>query len=172
MEHSIQRGFHAVVSDLLAMAKAYSKMWLGFGVVADKYYLERAREIYDEVMSAGDRHDADALLSYCRVLQYMKLHELALGVINSLISFSDGDPEYPSYLLYAGDINKYLGNHDQAAGQFFEALKLGPPRLFSKLEMMFIISRNIEESAKEPSDEAYGMVCVGYFKVLCLIVAF
>ena len=38
---------------------------------------------------------------------------------------------------------------------------LGPPKLFSKLEMMFIISRNIEEggaSSNEPLEDAYEMV--------------
>jgi tetratricopeptide (TPR) repeat protein len=163
MESAIQQGLQGADVDLLIMAKAYCKMWLGFGVIADMYYLERSCALYEQVMSTGERQDADSLLCYCRVLQYLNRTETALGVINSLITFTDGDAEYPSYLLYAGDIYKTLGLHEQAATQFFEATQLGPPRLFSKLEMMFIISRNIEESAKdkdEPCDDAYGMVPV------------
>jgi hypothetical protein len=77
----------------------------------------------------------------------------------------DGDPEFPNYLLQAGGILKAQGLHDQAANYFFDATQIGPPRFFSKLEMMFIISRNIEEGNKdkdEPSDDAFEMVGIGF----------
>ena len=162
MEAGLKKGGDVPPSDMLIMANGYHVLWLTSGVASEAYWLERAVELYEIV---GDIQTPFDLLSYCRVLQYLNKTDAAAGVITSLLSVADGDLEYPSYLLYAGDIFKAQGNHEQAASYFFEATQLGPPRLFSKLEMMFIISRNIEESAKdkdEPCDDAYEMVRISH----------
>lgn len=72
-----------------------------------------------------------------------------------------GDPNSANYMFYIGALLKAEGHHDEAANFLFEATQSGPPRFFSKLDMMFIISRNIEEEGMkqgEPNEEAYEMV--------------
>ena len=55
-----------------------------------------------------------------------------------------------------------MGDYDKASTYFFEASQIGPPKFFTKLEMMIIISRTIEEqqaaSEEEGEEEAYRMV--------------
>ena len=49
---------------------------------------------------------------------------------------------------------------DQSNSYFFEATQMGPPRLFSKIQMMIIISRMLEEMGNDSEDNenAYRIV--------------
>ena len=82
-------------------------------------------------------------------------------MLQYMITTFEGDPETPYWLFYIGATLKAKELHDEAANFLFEAASSRPPRFFSKLDMMFIISRNIEEEGTkkgEPNEEAYEMV--------------
>lgn len=162
MEYANTNGEEYSPKQQALVAKAHSEYWFRQGVAAEEHNLLRARELFEGAVAHIENiADAKIWLEYVRVLQYLKIHDKAATIINQILSQFDGDPEYPSYLFYAGGIFKAQGRHDEAANFFFEATQMGPPRLFSQLEMMFIISRNIEASSRdkdEPSDDAYGMV--------------
>lgn len=88
-------------------------------------------------------------------------HQAASVAIQHVLSTFDSDAEYPNYLFFAGVIFKALGQGDAANNYFFESAQIGPPKLFSKIEMMMIISRNLEElgtDSEESGEDAYRMV--------------
>ncbi len=169
MEEAFKKGISLAPGDVRDMAKAYRLCWLAQGVAGEPFLLTRARELYEQAVEFMNTHigeeseiDLELLLGYCRVLQFLKENEAASGVILTILSHSEHDPQHSAYLLYAGDIFKTLGRHEKAASYLFEAMQLGPPRMFTKLEMMFLMSRNIEEGSKEKDeacDNAYDMVC-------------
>ena len=86
----------------------------------------------------------------------------AAEIITAVIANSAGDPQLTNYCFYAGVIFKSLGDYDRASDFFFEATQAGPPRYFSQIEMMTIISRNLEEmnadGEGEDNEDAYRMV--------------
>lgn len=52
---------------------------------------------------------------------------------------------FSNLLFYAGCIYKAMGQFERANDFFFEAIEAGPPSSFTKIEMMMIIARNLEE---------------------------
>jgi hypothetical protein len=61
-------------------------------------------------------------------------------------------------VLFAGGMLKAMGDFDKAGSYFFEAMNMGPPRLFSRLDMMFIVARTLEESTadrRESTDQTH-----------------
>ena len=73
----------------------------------------------------------------------------------------ESQDDFPKYVLFVGGMLKALGNFDKAGSYFFEAMNIGPPRLFTRLDMMFIVARTLEEStadSDEPVEDGYRMV--------------
>lgn len=64
---------------------------------------------------------------------------------------------------------KAQGDFDRAGSYFFEAMNLGPPRQFTRVDMLFIVARTLEESSQvvaatsggEPEMSGYRM-CYDY----------
>ncbi len=144
----------------IKLAIAHSEIWVGKGVDAENYSLVRSKELFEkgEVM---DSDNATDILEYARVLQFHGLYELASEVLLYVLQTLDSHENYPTFLLYAASLMKVLHRHDSAAKYFFDSLQVGPPKLFSKLDMMFLVSRNIEASnrdADEATNDAYQMV--------------
>ena len=52
---------------------------------------------------------------------------------------------FASLLFYAGCTYKALGQFERANDFFFEAIEAGPPTSFTKIEMMMIVARNLEQ---------------------------
>lgn len=88
-------------------------------------------------------------------------------------------------LFYAGCCYKFNKDFDQASTFFFEALQNGPPMYLSKIDMMMIISRNIEELNHhnnnnsnndeidhEDNDDAYRMVNKQIITIILLLLSF
>eukprot|EP01034_Spumella_vulgaris_P024925 gene24925-31321_t len=102
-------------------------------------------------------------IKYCHVLQYLGEFANAAEFLNDyVLRVSMDDPEYPNHLFCAGVIQKAMNKFEEANEKFFEASQVGPPRFFSKVEMMILISRTIEEKGmmdgEENEDDAYRMV--------------
>ena len=146
---------------MVKWAEAHFELWSRKGVAAEEYHLTRARQLYESAFRRSqDLRTPATLHSYSRVLMLLGEMEAALAVAKMIQDEFDHDSEYANYLFFAGGICKALGMHEKANSYFFEASEIGPPKFFSKLEMMMIISRTIEqESANDETEEdgAYKM---------------
>ena len=149
--------------DLLTLARGHLEIWLMKGVAAEMYHLRRANELYtvyfrDYPSSVNVRDQVD----HCKVLLFLGEGQEAADIITSVVANNQTDPQIANYSFYAGVIFKSLGMYDRANDYFFEATDNGPPRYFSQIEMMTIISRNLEEmnaeGEGEDNEDAYRMV--------------
>jgi tetratricopeptide (TPR) repeat protein len=157
------RGFDLNLQEKALLARAHAEVWQSRGLAAEDFHLDRARLLYDETLRANPDliEDSTTWLDFARVLLASGAAEEAIGVFQHMLVTFEGDPEIPNWLFYMGATLKAKGLHDEAANYLFEAASSGPPRFFNKLDMMFIISRNIEEEGTkrgEPNEEAYEMV--------------
>jgi len=163
MEWAIFRGYEPSDAEQLSLARAHSEIWLARGLAAERYHLERSKVLFDSVLKPTDEwmESSAPWLEYARVLQNMGNRKAAIGILQHIVTTFEGDVELPNYLFYIGGMLKAEGLFDEASNYFFEATSSGPPRFFSKLDMMFIISRNIDEEGSvngESNEEAYEMV--------------
>eukprot|EP01032_Pedospumella_encystans_P015110 gene15110-17310_t len=149
--------------DLLTLARGHLEIWLMKGVAAEMYHLRRANELYtvyfrDYPSSVNVRDQVD----HCKVLLFLGEGQEAADIITSVVANNQTDPQIANYSFYAGVIFKSLGMYDRANDYFFEATDNGPPRYFSQIEMMTIISRNLEEmnaeGEGEDNEDAYRMI--------------
>jgi tetratricopeptide (TPR) repeat protein len=147
--------------DLLILAKGHFELWERIGVFGEPYHIHRSKQLFDQFFKQNPNHDrVDDIVVYIKVLQHCGDYELAASVVKVLLANNEGDVEYPNLLFIAGTIFKALRQYETANNYFFEAAQVGPPRYFTKLEMMIIISRLIEElQGEEDADEdSYRMV--------------
>lgn len=148
-------------NDRIRLANAHFEIWMRSGVSAHISHLESAIEHFKSAFATGFRQEwLNDYLVYFKALQMIGDHEAAEDLIKGLLPWYENQACYPNILFYAGVAHKASKKLDAANGYFFEASQLGPPKLFSKLEMMVIISRIIEEGGGDDdgNDEAYRMV--------------
>lgn len=147
---------------LIKWAEAHFEYWSRKGVAAEEYHLQRAKELFEQAFRRSpELKSAATLFTQCKVLTLLGEMEAASQVALALLTAAEHDPEYPNYLFFTGGIFKALQQHERANNYFFEASQIGPPKLFSKLEVMIIISRTIEEQTADEETEqedAYRMV--------------
>ncbi len=147
--------------DILLLAREHFELWQRLGVFSENYHLIRSRDLFSEyLVSHPNYDDPDDLLVYCKVLQHLGDTQTASNIMTILLTNHENHPDYANFLFYAGVIYKALGQYERANGYFFEAQQVGPPKFFTKLEMMVVISRLIEELQGEENsdDNAYKMV--------------
>jgi tetratricopeptide (TPR) repeat protein/ribosomal protein S18 len=147
--------------DLLLLAREHFDLWQRLGVFTEPYHLTRSKELFQEYFESRPNYDdTDDLITYFKVLQHLGEVETAADIITKVITYNDQHPDYANFLFYAGVIYKALGDYDKANHFFFESQEVGPPKLLTKLDMMIIISRLLEESNREEEidEEAYHMV--------------
>jgi tetratricopeptide (TPR) repeat protein len=147
--------------DMIILARRHFELWQRLGVFAENYHLHRSKELFSQYFETHPNYDnASDLIIYCKLLQHLGEMEEAAAVIEQVLVNNENDADYPNYLFFAGAIYKSLNQHEKANNYFFEASQSGPPKFFSKLEMMAIISRLIEEYQGEENadDDAYRMV--------------
>lgn len=146
----------------LRWALAHFEVWSRKGVAAEEIHLHRARKLFEQAFKRDpELMNAATQFSYCKVLALLGDMEAASAVALKILSSYDHDSEYPTYLFFTGGLFKALNQHEKANNYFFEASQVGPPKLFTKLEMMMIISRTIEESTADDDaeeDDAFKMV--------------
>lgn len=147
---------------LLKWGESHFEYWSRKGVAAEEFHLTRARQLFEQAFKKNKSLETAATLhEYCKILSMLGDMEAASAAALRVLSEFEHDSEYGNYLFYTGGIFKALGQHERANSYFFDASEVGPPRLFSKLEMMMIISRTIEEEhANDDTEEedAYKMV--------------
>jgi hypothetical protein len=146
----------------LRLAQAHYDMWSRKGVSTDIYHLYRARDLLDDCLNTTPSlRTAATTFLFCKVLHLLGDMRAASVEILRILAEYEHDSDYANYLFFAGGVFKALGMHDKANNYFFDASQVGPPRLFSKLEMMIIISRTIEEQTVDDDveeEDAYKMV--------------
>lgn len=149
-----RRGRQLTVVELLLVAQGHLRIWLRNGVSAEEFHLHRARALFEQYLEAtgSANQDAKLWLDYCRVLMFLGDNAKAKGVLQMMVSTFEMDPDLPNYYFYAGAALMALEEYDQAVNYFFEAIQIGPPKFFSKMEMMIIISRNLEKMKTKNED--------------------
>jgi tetratricopeptide (TPR) repeat protein len=145
------------------LAKAHFDLFIASGFSGNKYHIERALELYESAIQFNEiSHQSTVWLEYCKTLQIYGDIEKALSVCNYMLDNFKLDSDYPSFLFFAGGLYKALNKFEDACNYFLEAAVIGPPKYFSKLELIFVIARCLEESANysdnDFSDEAYKLV--------------
>ena len=164
VEWGIKHGYETNPEEELLLAEAHCIAWISMGVKADTFNLQRSIYFYERCFKSVDLTEAssaDIVLRYANALAYIGMFDRAHKMFLMLCQRFEDHKDIPNFLFYTGCALKAMGKHDEAADYFFEATQIGPPKLFSKLEMMFIISRNIEEGSKNrdvPMSDAYEMV--------------
>ena len=162
MEWSIKRGYVMNTEEEMLMAESHCRVWFSMGVNADIYNMQRSIEFYDKLYRTIDTSENPMfILDFANALSYMGHFDRVYNLLLILVQRFEDHKDIPNFLFYTGIALKALGRHDEAADYFFEATQIGPPKLFSKLEMMFIISRNIEQGSRNrdaPMADAYEMV--------------
>jgi hypothetical protein len=151
--------------DLLTLARGHLEVWLLRGVAAEMHHLRRSKELYSTFFQQFPEHStARDQVDFCKVLLFLGELQAACDIILYVVSSYETDPQISNYLFYAGVIFKSLGDCERASTFFFEANESGPPRYFSQIEMMTVISRNLEVMAEdregEENEDAYRMVRV------------
>lgn len=127
----------------------------------------------EDIKDPSEEVTSEVWLDYIKSLLFLGELEKASSVMLGVLSNFDTAENYATLLFFMAVIQKAMKRYDQASNYFFEATQAGPPRYFNKLEMMTIISRNIEESTSDVSsdikNDAYEMVitflCVCFFKI-------
>lgn len=133
-------------NDMIMLARGHTKYWLNESMNASKYHLERAKILYANYIQLFEEYTtAKDLVDYGKVLMFLGDKTEAFKVISSAINNYESDKELTNYLFYAGAILKSNQDHDKANNFLFDANQTGPPRFFTKIEMMIVISRNLEE---------------------------
>lgn len=153
---------------LIRLAHGHFELWSNMGVASGStYHLERSMQLFEQVFQEHpNMRVPEDMFTYCKVLQYLGHLQRASEIIDGVIKLHSkarnmDEVQQANYLFFAGGIMKIQGEHERANEFFFEANELGPPRLFTKLEMMMIISRTIEEHHRNDDaeqDDAYRMV--------------
>ena len=149
--------------ELLTLARGHLEVWLLKGVAAESHHLRRSKELYTQYFqSFPESATARDQVDFCKVLLFLGEWHQAADIIVHVVTHYDHDPQISNYLFYAGVIFKSMAEYDRASTYFFEANECGPPRYFSQIEMMTVISRNLEamneEGEGEDNDDAYRMV--------------
>ena len=147
------------------------------GLKGELNHLKRARDLFEKYTADPDKPiTVQTWLRYFKVLQFFGDDRKASHIIQRILRTADEyNSDYPNYLLYAGAVFKAMGDHEKANEYFFRLLDSGPqlelPKGFTKLEIMTIIGRNLEELHSATTlqgeehrewsgdgDEAYKMV--------------
>eukprot|EP01031_Cornospumella_fuschlensis_P038817 gene38817-47207_t len=133
--------------EALQLAKLHFTIWTSDYVYTNVYHLERAYTWFQHFFKEKPSHDVlEDLLTYFYVLQHKGDHNSAYILIKNVLSVYDSShPLYVSLQFFAGCAAKGCGLLSDANGYFFDSTKLGPIKHFTRLEMMTLISRTIEE---------------------------
>jgi len=162
IEWAADKGVVIHDSDHRKIGRAHFDVWRANTITADPFNLERAAELYKlALLHIENTIDSNVWLEYARVLEAKGEVENSATIIQRLLFAFEDSPNFASYLLYAGSTLKATQAFDRAGSYFFEAIGIGPPRLFSRLDMMFIVARSLEEASKDdetPIEDGYRMV--------------
>ena len=124
----------------------------------------RGRQHYLELESNPKWEIAKDWAEYARLLMNEGEMQMALDILTKhvVLPRNENDEHYADYLFYTGVACKALKQHERANYYFFEATQFGPPKCFTKIDMMTIISRTLEEMKDDvdfdEDDGAYQIV--------------
>lgn len=152
-------------SELLLLARVHYELW-HTDIAGHPWHLAMAVKYFTSAPS----DDPGDILMHVRSLQASGAPQQAEDLLKLSLPVFECLTTYPNVLLTAGGICKVNNKLETANAFFFESSQLGPPKFFSKLEMMVVISRLIEEGGGDEedggNDEAYQMVSP--LHLLCL----
>lgn len=148
----------------LYAAHGHLTIWKAYGTAFESYNLLAAKSMFHQHFSQNpDWDNPYDYVEYFRCLLYCGEYREAATWIQQMLLKYEQDPYYADYCFYAGVAFKALREYETANNYFFDAIQNGSPRFFTKIEMMTVISRNLEEmntEGDEETDNAYHMVSI------------
>jgi tetratricopeptide (TPR) repeat protein len=146
MEWAGRREAKTTHTDERLLGRAHFELWRVSTLTADPYNLKCAARWYHIALQSLEcALDARAWIEYARVLEGQGESLEASTIVQRLLYSFETDSDFSTYLLYAGGALKAQGELDRAGSYFFEAMNSGPPRQFSRTDMLFIVARTLEE---------------------------
>lgn len=112
-------------------------------------------------MNLEQAADPSVWLEYSQVLLFQGNYDLGARTTALIATKFADTPSAPVYLLNAAAMFFAAGNFDQAGKHMFQSIQTGPPKFFSKSEMLFMLSRTFEQSGTLDDSRAED----GYFMV-------
>ncbi|RYH19964.1 hypothetical protein EON65_25075 [archaeon] len=155
----VQHRANIMPEEALQLATLHFTIWTADYVYINVYHLERAYTWFQHFFTQKPSHDVlEDLLTYFYVLQHKGDHQSAFALISNMLNVYDNShPLYVNLLFYAGCAAKGCGMLEKANVYFFDSSQLGPVKHFTRLEMMTLISRTIEEhNASNGNDNQEG----------------
>jgi len=139
--------------DILFLARGHYQYWLIANMTqASRYHLDRSKVLYSHYIQQYSKYITFIeLIEYSKILMCLgETIEAEMMIDNALHKYSSNnkneiDHQLTDYLLIAGALSKSNRNYEKASNLFFESKECGPPTYFDKIEMMIVISRNLEE---------------------------
>lgn len=162
MDWAAQHGYTLTHALERMIGYAHSETWLSGSGHSETYSLERAKELYENVLLDLDQAaDPSVWLEYSQVLLFQGNYDLGSRTTALIATKFADSPNAPIYLLNAAAMYFAAGSFDQAGKNLFQSIQQGPPKFFTKSEMLFMLSRTFEQSGTLDDSRAED----GYFMV-------
>jgi hypothetical protein len=180
LEWAHLRGIDFTAKEERCVAKAHLDIYMGAGIYGEPYHLQRAKHLYLKLIDSceqkkeGYRLVPEKMLIVKKellwVLQYLGDGEQgqqtgmeALDLIHEL-----NDTGASAVNMQAGSLCKDMEDYDSAANFFFEVINSDTmPGTLSRTEMLFIISRNLNQLEFEKAKRD-GRVYVDDYRMIHL----
>jgi len=162
LEWAYARGVDFTLKEQRTLAKAHHQVFLAQGLYGEQYNLRRSRELFLDLLQKAEtekngfvvtedvallvRQELSALCNSSGDAQI--LADVSAKVIAQITRTADKGIAF--YHLLRGSAFKELGDYDAAANCFFDALNSTKlPGSINRLEMLFIITRNLNQLEAE-----------------------
>lgn len=180
LEWAHLRGIDFTAKEERCIAKAHLDIYMGAGIYAEPYHLQRAKQLYLKLIGScekkkeGYRLVPEKMLTVKKellwVLSYLGDGETgqqigmeALDLVNEL-----NDMSASAINMQTGSLCKDMEDYDSAANFFFEVINSDAmPGTLTRTEMLFIISRNLNQLEAEKAKRD-GRVYVDDYRMIHL----
>ena len=162
MEWANVRGVDFTMQEQILLAKTHHEIFMNMDLYGEQYNLRRSKELFKDVLDKSAKNvngfsmQEEKILTtkqaFCKTLCTAGDGELLQEICGDVLEIitRNSDKGISDYYLMRGSAFKDIQNYDEAANCFFEAINgtLLPGRL-SRLEMLFIITRNLNQLEAE-----------------------
>lgn len=165
LEWGQKTGYGDILADPsrdIKYARLYFELCKSEGVTFPVQFIETSKKYFRQHFEMHPNwKNAEDHIEYVRLLVLLGDYQTAAEIIDVVLVQFENDDRIANFLFYAGCIYKELQDFDRANNFFFESAQYGPPKFFSKIEIMIVISRLIEETGSEGDDGGLGGVTGG-----------
>jgi tetratricopeptide (TPR) repeat protein len=147
MEWAYLRGLEFNYKEKRIVAKSHWNVWQEQGLAAEYYHLKRSKELYDQIIYLPEyKHDTAVHIEYLHVLMALG-SRTACDAAQYLLkmAYENEEQDLAEFNLYCGANYKDMRKYNQASDCLFESGVLGPPKHMHGLDVLFLVTRNVNE---------------------------